>query len=299
MQMRRTHTMTTAAAAATVALMTLSIPQVAARSGSQRGTAPAAAPIRDTFQADLTIRHAIVRADGQPIGPAAPAATVRMERRETGGRWRTTLTLQSIERPEIRGLATGPAVDNPFQVVRLEYDEDGTPPRMYDRYGRLVRLPRAEDRRLLHTPATLAAGLPVVGSPTGGIGPPPAALVGRNWIDAVLTPPGQRLNRRAALERQLGRPVGQVRGLDRFLTVTGDATHEVLVDPAAAVPVEMNTTRRGELVARTTFAQVRDAAGRLVSRTSRSERTLAGEGGERSVITTELANIQLTAGGAR
>jgi hypothetical protein len=291
--------MTTVATATTAALMTFSTSHLAARGARPQGIAPTVPPIWDTFRADLTIRHAIVRADGQPLAAAAPATTVRLERRETGGRWRSTVTLQSIERPDIRGLATGPAVENPFQVVRMEYDEDGTPPRMYDRYGRLVRLPRAEDRRWLHTPATLAAGLPVVESLAGRIGPPPAALVGRDWIDAVLAPPAQRSARRAALERQLGRPVGQVRGLDRFLAYIGDAVHEVLVDPAAAVPVEVNTTRQGQLAARTTFAHVRDAAGVLVSRSSRTERTLTGDSAERSVTTTELTNIQLTTGGAR
>jgi YD repeat-containing protein len=298
MQTRRTDFIAIGATATAIVLMALSTSHLAAWGAGQRGTAPARPPARDSFRADLTIRHATVRADGQPAGPAAPAATLRLDRRDANGRWRTTLTLQRIERPEIRGLATGSTVDNPFQVVRMEYDEDGTPPRMYDRHGRLVRLPRAEDRRLLHTPATLAAGLPVIESLAGRTGPAPPALVGSSWIDAVIVPPAGRASRRAALERQLGRPVGQVRGLDRFLTRVGDATHEVLVDATAAVPVEVNATRQGRLAARTTFTYARDGAGALVGRTTRTERTTE-VAGERTVLTTELANIEIGVGGAR
>jgi hypothetical protein len=277
-----------------LAVTTLGTP-LTARS-TQRGGGP---PLWDTFRADLSIRHALVRADGQPIGPAAPAATVGMERRETGGRWKTTLTLREIARPEIRGLSASAALDNPFQVVRMEYDEDGTPPRLYDRHNRLVRLPRAEDRRVFHTPATLAAGLPVLPSLAGRVGAPPPAITGREWVEAVLASPEQRVQRRAALERRLGRATGQVRGFDRFTSHSGDVEQEILVDPNTALPVEMNTTRQGTLVARTTWAHVRDTAGQLVSRTSRTERTVQGDSGDRSVTTTTLANIQLVAGGAR
>lgn len=294
MQKRRTHTVTAAATLAALALAVLSTPALDA----QRPL-PGAAPVWDTFRADLSVRQTTVPAEGEPDGPVAPALTVRIERRLAGSGWRTTLTLHRIERPQIRGLATGPAVINPFEVVRMEYDEDGTPPRMYDRQGRLVRLPREADRRRLHTPATLAAGLPVLESLAGRVGPPPAALTGHSWIDEVLVPLETRDARRARIERQLGRPTGQVRGLDRFTTWVGAETHEVLVDPQTAVPVEVNTMRGGQLVARTTLAHIRDAAGVLVRRTMRIERALARAPADRSVTEIELANIQLSAEGAR
>jgi len=294
MKQRRIRIIATTAAVTALAIITVVMPLTARV--SQRGDTPL---LWDTFRADLSIRQTLVRADGQPAGPAAPAAIVSMERRETGGRWKTTLTLRDIERPEIRGLAASSLLDNPFQVVRMEYDEDGTAPRLYDRQNRLVRLPRAADRRVFHTPATIAAGLPVLPSLAGRVGVPPLSLAGHEWVDAVLARPEDRLQRRAALERQLGRAVGQVRGLDRFAASGVDTAHEVLVDPDTAVPVEMNTTRQGVLVARTTWSHARDATGRLLSRTSRTERTLSGDSGDRTVTTAELANIQLLSGGAR
>jgi hypothetical protein len=291
---RRTRIIATTAAVTTLTVMTAGMP-LTARTDPQGGGPPR----WDTFRADLSIRYAVVRTDGQPAGPAAPAATVRLERRETGGRWKTTLTLRDIERPQIRGLSTSPIVDNPFLVVRMEYDEDGTPPRLYDRHQRLVHLPRAADRLVFHTPATLAAGLPALPSRGNRAGSPRVPLTGRDWVDAILARPEHQLQRRAALDRQLGRAVGRVRGLDRFTTVSGDTVHEVLVDPQAAVPVELNTTRQGGLIARTTWTHIRNATGELVSRTSRTERLLAEGSGDRSVTITELANIQLVAGGAQ
>ncbi len=295
MHMRRTNTVTAAVLAA-LGLVTLSRPDL----GAQRPTqGPAQAPpLWDTFRADLTIRQTTVVAAGEPAGPAAPALTVRMERRQAGARWRTTMTLAQIERPQIRGLATSAAVINPFEVARMEYDEDGTPPRMYDRQGRLVRLPGAADRLRLHTPAALAAGMPVL-EPLSVPGGPPLPLTGHAWIDEVMAPLEKRQIRRANIERQLGRPSGQVRGLDRFVAWLGEDTHEVLVDPQTAVPVEVNTSRQGNLVARTTMTLVRDAAGRLRSRSMRTERSLPGDGNERRVTDVELANIQLTKEGAR
>jgi hypothetical protein len=115
----------------------------------------------------------------------------------------------------------------------------------------------------------------------------------------VLVPLETRDARRARIERQLGRPTGQVRGLDRFTTWVGAETHEVLVDPQSAVPVEINTMRGGQFVARTTLAHIRDAAGVLVRRTMRTERVLARAPADRSVTEIELANIQLSAEGAR
>jgi hypothetical protein len=79
----------------------------------------------------------------------------------------------------------------------------------------------------------------------------------------------------------------------------GTDTLEVLVDPDMVVPVEINRMRHGELVARTSISQVRDAAGTLVRRTSRTERVVDGASGERMVTEIELANIQVTSvGGA-
>ena len=223
-----------------------------------------------------------------------------------GGKWKLTILYwlspnaeHSVERYSwpLLSLQPGPVVM--LEFARMEYDENGTPPRMYDRQGRLVRLPGAADRLRLHTPAALAPGFPVLESLSHRVPPPPPPLTGSAWIDDVMVPREKRDVRRANIERQLGRPSGQVRGLDRFVVRLGDNTHEVLVDPQAAVPVEVNTTRGADLVARTTLVLDRDSGGRLTGRRIRSERAVSGDSSERRVTEVELTNIQLTKEGTR
>lgn len=296
--MQTPHPVPTAAAAAlaAAALVALSAPSLVARGQT---TAPVPAAPWTAFSADLSFRQSVLAVNGQPPGPAAPAATLRVERRLDRGRWRTTITLTSLERPQIRGLAGTAALVNPFEVVRMEYDEDGTPPRLYDRQGRLVRLPGEADRRRLHTPAALAAGLPVLESLEGRVGVAPPGLTTSAWIAEVMAARELRPARRATLERRFGAASGQVRGLDRFVGWLGADTVEVLVDPSDALPVEISTARNGEVRTRTTIGYTRDAAGTLVRRTVRAERDRGDGSGERTITEIDLANIQATAGGAR
>jgi hypothetical protein len=296
--MQTPHPVPTAAAAAlaAAALVALSAPSLVARG---QATSPGSAGPWTAFGADLSIRQSVLAVDGQPPGPAAPAATLRLDRRLDRGRWRTTMTLKSMERPQIRGLAGTAAIVNPFEIVRMEYDEDGTAPRLYDRQGRLVRLPGEADRRLLHTPAALAAGLPAVQSLEGRVGIAPPGLTTHAWIAEVMAARELRLTRRAALERRFGAASGKVRGLDRFVGWLGADGVEVLVDPGDALPVEITTARNGEVRTRTTIGYTRDAAGTLVRRTVRAERDRGDGSGERTVTDIDLANIQATRGGAR
>jgi hypothetical protein len=295
--MQTPHPVSTAAAAAlaAAALVALSAPSVGARSQTP---APVSATPWTAFRADLSIRQSVLAVTGQPHGPAAPAATLRVERRLDRGRWRTTITLTNMERPQVRGLAGTAALVNPFEVVRMEYDEDGTAPRLYDRQGRLVRLPGEADRRRLHTPPALAAGLPVLESLEGRVGVAPLGLTRHGWVAEVMAARELRLSRRAMLERQFGAASGQVRGLDRFVGWLGADSVEVLVDPDA-LPVEITTSRNGEVRTRTTIGYTRDAAGTLIRRTVRAERDRGDGSGERTITEIDLANIQATAGGAQ
>jgi hypothetical protein len=298
MQKRRTATCAGAAVLAALALAAWWPPLAAARGQarpSSLGPGATPAPVFDAFSADLVIRQAVVDAEGRPAGPAAPGITMRMARRQESGRWRTTMTVINREQPDIRGLVS--AAINPFEVVRVEYDEDGKPPRLYDRQGRLIRPPGPADRRHFHTPAAIAAGLPAFESRKGLV-PPPAPLTGQQWIAAVMAPPGERMERSAALERQLGRPIGQVRGLDRYAGWLGTDALEVLVDPGEVLPVEINRTRNSVLIARTTVAHTRAADGTLTRRAARVERLHADGSGERTVTDVEMINIRLTGGGA-
>jgi hypothetical protein len=249
------------------------------------------------FAGDLTIRHQRVTADGRPAGMGPPAMVLRLERRRIGGRWRTTFDVTSIEPTLVQSPAGRQSLDNPFAAARIEFQEDGLPPRMYDRRGRLIQGPTPADIRALGLPAELRnrdwspedliAGAPGVPGLAGERGP----AVG------LVSLVSERAARRLDLERRYGMPVGQVRGLDRFLNQTSDSTHELLVDPETALPVEINVADRGQLVRHATLDYEKLAGTTLLRRRLRNEQVVAEPDGVRLVTEIELTNVRLTEGG--
>ena len=115
---------------------------------------------------------------------------------------------------------------------------------------------------------------------------------GRDWIESVIASPNKQSDRRAALERQHGKPVGRIGGFDRFLTTRGEDTVEVLADSQTALPVEINTVRGGALVAHTTVSYTAGAGGSLVRRSVHTEHALPSPDGERAVTDIEFANVR-------
>src|SRR5688572_28732595 len=83
----------------------------------------------DRFTGDLAIRHQRLGADGAPAGPSAPAIVLRVERRREHGVWKTIVSVRESGTIRVQSLAGPQVLDNPFALARLEYDEDGTPPR--------------------------------------------------------------------------------------------------------------------------------------------------------------------------
>ena len=253
-------------------------------------------PSADQFTGDLSIRHQRVRADGAPAGPSAPAIVLRVDRRRVQGVWRTVVSVRDSGPIRVQSL-TGPQVlDNPFALARLEYDEDGTPPRLYNRAGRLVTGPTEADRRFFAIPAGRRPDwdpAPILAALAAG----PAAAHGRGPADGLVVDAGDRARRRGDLERRFGPPVGLVRGFDRFVHETPTTVSEVLLRPDTALPVEVNLAREGRLVSRVTFDYQPAAASRWVRRHLRSEQSLNPNTSERLVTDIEL--IDVTEGRAR
>ena len=255
----------------------------------------------DTFVADVTIRRSMVSADGRPVGVPAPVAQYHWERSQAGAGWKTIITVVPVSPPTVRSLNGVVPLDHPPSVLRIEDDEDGTPPRVYNRNGEPVTLPTAEAlRRLLKAPEGPGPTQP---RPSSGPNPAPRPAVGpgREWIDAFIAMPAGRASRRQTLERQYGTAAGRVRGLDQFVTTSGDTTVEVLADPESLVPVEMNIARNGALVSHTTFRYGRGVGGSQVRRALRSEQLVADGTGERAVTDVEFTHVRLERrkGGAR
>jgi len=267
----------------------------AAPAGSASVGAQMSAP--RAMQADLLIRQMQVAADGTALGVAAPAVVLHVDRRQQSGRWRLTMTLAGVDRPRVTTPRGTSLLENPFAVARLEYDEEGGgEPVLYDRTGRRVAIAGDEQRRGLG----VAAGLrrttwdPDVLAGQVGRAAPPAG--GRQITTGLLAEAGQAPARRQGLESRYGRPVGRVRGLDRFVLTISNQTEEVLVAPDSALPVELNVARGGILASHIQLAYDSNATVGFVRRLLHSEQVASDVSGARLVTDIEMANLVVDGG---
>jgi hypothetical protein len=255
-------------------------------------TTAAGAPTSEGFGADLTVRYGYLDSAGQAVRTPPPAVTLHVERARQRGGWRTTMTLQGMDRPLVRAGDTTRELDNPFLVSRIEYDEDGTPPRLFNRHGVLLQAPDERAWKRLRLPPGVDA-------------PDPAAEMLRearqmsgpaDQASGLVTTIGAQTRRRDVLARQFGPSVGQMHGLEVYRTDTAGESHELLVDPGTALPVEVNTTRGAALIAHATFTHEALPGGVLVRRHIHAERLLEDGSGQRMMTDLEVANVRVGAG---
>jgi hypothetical protein len=248
------------------------------------------------MRADLRIRQQQVNASGRAIGVASPGVTLHVDRRQASGRWHVTISLAGIDRPRVRTNKGTSLLDNPFFVTRLEYDEgSGGEPAFYDAAGRRVTVATDAQRRQLGLPASQRKtnwDVNVLAGRVMRMSPPAQALTAGLVTDSSTS---ERDKRRQRLEQRYGRSSGRVRGLDRFVVSVPDETEEVLVAPDTALPVEINATQRGALVAHLQFTYDRTSTG-FVRRLLRSEQAVGDAAGSRAVTEIELANLDMTGG---
>jgi hypothetical protein len=212
--------------------------------------------------------------------------------------WRTTMTLQGFERPLVQSASGTVELDNPFLITRVEYDEANGEPRFYNGRGIRVPQPTAADRLLFNLPSNRSEH--TVGMPSDRRERlQQSAAAPDDWAAQIVVTPGARADRQSSFERQLGRPQGRVAGLDRYLATNGDTLTEVLVNPEAVVPIEVNTVWRGQLVARTTFAYDRHPNGAWVRKLLRNERVVPNASGLRSVLDVAVTNVVFEPGDLR
>jgi hypothetical protein len=283
-----------ALALTTTVLVCLSMAYLSAGRPEQSRTiqppTPESSSARGAFRADVALRQGRVRIDGRPVGPPAPAISFRIERARRPTGWRTTMTLRGFDQPLVESATGTVELDNPFLITRVEYDEANGEPRFYNSRGVRVPQPTAADRVLFDLPSSRSER--TVGVPSSlGERPRQSAVAPDDWAAQIVATPGARADRQSSFERQLGRPQGRVAGLDRYLATNGDTTREVLVNPEAVVPVEVNTVSRGQLVARTTFGYDQHPNGAWVRKLLRSERVVPNASGLRSVLDVAVTNV--------
>jgi hypothetical protein len=248
-----------------------------------------------TLQADVTLRHERLSTDARAGRTTLPPVTWRLDRQLRDGRWLTTLSFRDGARPTARAAGALLPLDNPFLISRLEFDDDGAEPRLYDGSGRRVTLPSENERRRLGvTPDQRGVGWdPRIWARTESRS---AGRVPGLGAAQVLAEAGGRDQRRGDLQRRFGRAVGRIRGFDRFVTVDGPDTHEILVNPEAALPVEVNTVRDDALVARAELRYAPVATVGHLRQFLRTEQRLTDRGQDRVITEIELSNVAVATG---
>lgn len=242
----------------------------------------------NAFTADITIRRYEVKSDGTPSGTPAPRVTYRWERVQAPTGWRTTMTLVAGERPTVQSLR-GPVDINPYSVLRVEDDGDGSPVRVIGANGRQVPalppqlLAAAADRTRKDHPQLAEAKSRGWGAPY---------VAGREWVDAFIATADKAERRRTALVFQYGRAVRrEANGLDRHVSMAGHDRRDVLVDPATAVPVSVSVSRGGVLRALTNFSYVPGPGTVLVRQAIESQHVIADD--RRAVTRIDYTNVRL------
>lgn len=99
----------------------------------------------------------------------------------------------------------------------------------------------------------------------------------------------------------MGKPIGQVRGLDRYKHERHGTLIEVLLDPISGAVKEENTAVNGALATHAVHEYVEREPGVFVRRSSRIEFAPSRAGAKPRVMTVSLSNVRVgkvTSGGA-
>jgi hypothetical protein len=233
----------------------------------ERAADPAASAL-PLLTADVAVERSIVQDDGTLVHQL-PGVRYRLTQVQTPTGRRSIVTFDRAKAFP----TTGPLAD-PFAGVTVEFDEPGGPLRVYD-----------AKRQLLPNP--------IVDADLSRIEPPRPAP--SDATGELVTRPAGIPQRRQRLQRDLGRAVGQVRGLDRYLSTQGEVTHEVLVAPTHAVPLEVNLVRHGILESHLTYDYQVLSDGSWLRRASRSESRVPGHSDQRLVTLTTFSNVSAEA----
>jgi hypothetical protein len=225
----------------------------------------------DTFSMDIVLQQSLIGKDGTIPGTLGHTIKYHWKRRYTSTGWRS-VTL--IDRPE--GARRGSSIS------RIENDEDGSPIRLYDKAGELIRLPSNP----LSTSGLVPHPTPIPDAGTRG-----AANGGRSWVENFVLSADTRARRSEAIVREYGKSLGRLGALDRFVVTDAQSTREILVDPQWAAIVEENVIQGGSLVSHLAFSY-QPTNTSLIKISSRTETLVSRERELRSVRATQYTNLR-------
>ncbi len=231
----------------------------------------------NTVTMEMSVRRQHLTKAGAAIGAPTPTATYRLERSNRTGRWKTVISVLSVDRSPAYAFTGALKAPGAFPVARIEDDEDGTPVRAYDVRGRLVK------------PLSSPVG-PAAMASVASLMPPRSG--GREWIETFVATAAGKPARRRNLERRFG-PGVPVGTLTRYTRRDGDLLQEVLVDPRSMVPVEQTATRDGKPAGHRTFTYGRGPNDAVVRTAVHSETPAASGADDLAIVVTTFSNIRL------
>jgi hypothetical protein len=210
----------------------------------------------------VSITSEVVDKDGNQILPVSVPTVFRLARTRRSAGWLTVVTY--------RQPAGGPtrASSHPLDGARVEFDEASGTTRVYNSAGELNPLLSTDSTGGLH----------------GASGP-------GQWLDGLIARDNEQPKRSRDLLEKYGKPVGRVRGLDRFLTHHEETVEEVLADSHSALLREINTIRDGILESHIVFDYERRADGAWMRKSMRAEHVMPGDATQRTRTTVQFTEL--------
>lgn len=260
--------------------------------GQPRRSAAAMAPdsVPGYFAADVQV-HALRDAGPTKIPGLERQASFHVEQRRSPNG--TTASTFTFDPPARHTLGTKDVT--PPGIARIEMSDDSTPPRAFDFSGKpvstrsdpnLASRVRRQTGIPLPEPTTFARPTAQTGNRPSGPAPSP--------IEGIVLGPGARGRTLAGVRRYFGAAQGEVKGRERYVAQHGDATLELLVDPATGLVAEQSVTVNGEVKQRVTFGYTRLPNDAYVRSSAHAEFAPRGASERRTVVDMTISNIRAT-----
>jgi hypothetical protein len=210
----------------------------------------------------VSMTSEVVDKDGNPVLPVSVPTVFRLTRMRGSAGWQTVVTYRKHAGAPTRASA------HPLDGARVEFDEASGTTLVYNSAGEL--------NPLLSTDST--------GGLQGALGP-------GQWLDGLIARDNEQPKRSRDLLEKYGKPVGRVRGLDRFLTHHEETVEEVLADSHSALLREINTVRDGILESHIVFDYERHADGEWIRTRMRAEHVMPGDATQRTRTTVQFTEL--------
>jgi hypothetical protein len=201
----------------------------------------------------VSITREVVDKDGNQVLPVSVPIVFKLARARNLAGWQTVVTYRKHVGTPTR------ASSHPLDGARVEFDEASGATRVYNSAGEL--------NPLLSTDST--------GNLQGALSP-------GQWLDGLIARDNEQPARWRDLLDKYGKPVGQVRGLQRYLTHREETVEEVLADSHSALLREINTVRDGILESHIVFDYERRADGAWMRKSMRAEQVVPGDATHRT-----------------